>query len=130
MGLDLSKIVTPSCMSPTMEAFDCSKACWCSSVHEKVSDGLSRALNGSIVGVMLKAYDTWFTRPNHDLASVRFFGVGKSWMALVYFLQGFTVVGVISNPANSTLSRAKRNFSGLSVTLFEPQTSSHSTAWR
>ena len=64
-------------------------------------EGLSRALNGSIAGVILKAYDTWFTRPNHDLTSVRFFGVG---MALVYFLQGFTVVGVILNPANSTLS--------------------------
>jgi hypothetical protein len=33
-------------------------------------------------------------------------------MALVYFLLGFTVVVVISNPANSTLSQAKRNFSG------------------
>ena len=50
MGLDLSKIMTPFCMSPTMEAFDCSKDCWWSSVNKKVSEGLSRALNGSIAG--------------------------------------------------------------------------------
>lgn len=37
-------------------------------------------------------------------------GVGKSKMALVYFLQGLTVVGVISKPANSTLSLANVNY--------------------
>ena len=50
-------------------------------------------------------------------------------MARMYFLHGLTVVGVISNPANSTLSSAKWNFSGLRVTPLVAQMWSHSTAW-
>ena len=42
-------------------------------------------------------------------------GVGKSAIARRYFLQGFTSVHVISNPANSTSSCAKQNLSGLRV---------------
>ena len=38
---------------------------------------------------MMKAYATWFTNPNHDRTSVRFFGVGKSLIAQVNFLAWF-----------------------------------------
>ena len=40
--------------------------------------------------------------------SVMLDGVGKSAIARRYFLQGFTSVRMISKPANSTLSWAKR----------------------
>jgi hypothetical protein len=36
--------------------------------------------------------------------SVIFLGVGKSRIARKYFMQGWTVLDVISNPANSTTS--------------------------
>ena len=48
---------------------------------------------------MLKAYATWFTSPNHDRTSVRFFGVGKSLIARVNFWHGLTESAVISKPA-------------------------------
>ena len=38
-----------------------------------------------MVSAILKAYDTWLTRPNQDRISVRFRGVEKSAMALMYF---------------------------------------------
>ena len=49
-------------------------------------------------------------------------------MARTYFLHGFTVVGVISNPANSTLSSANLNLSGLTPWL--PHVSSQCAACR
>ena len=42
-------------------------------------------------------------------------GVGKLPMALRYFLHGHTLLGVISNPANSTVSVPTTNLSGLSI---------------
>ena len=74
--------------------------------------GLSSSLKGSIVSAILNA---WFTKPNQDLTSVRLCGVGKSEMALMYFLHGCTLSLVISKPANSTLSLANLNFSGLGL---------------
>ena len=61
--------------------------------------------------------------------SVMLDGVGKSAIARWYFLQGFTSVRVISNPANSTSSWAKRNLSGLRDMPFLIQISSHSVVW-
>ena len=54
-------------------------------------------------------------RPNHDRTSVREVGVGKSEMALVYFLHGRTVSLVISNPAKSTDSMVNLNLLGFRV---------------
>ena len=56
-------------------------------------------------------------------------GVGNSEMARRYFRQGLTSVLVISNPANSTSSWAKRNLLGLRVMPFLAQMSNHSVAW-
>jgi len=77
---------------------------------------------------MLNAYDTWLTRPNHDLTSVKLRGVGKSDMALRYFLHGRTVLLVISKPINSmgfvgvegdpVRSTDVEPFGGLEVALF------------
>ena len=92
--------------------------------------GLSSSLKGSIVWAMLNAYDTWFTKPNQDLTSVWLCGVGQSAMALMYLLHGRTVSSVISNPANSTSSWAKQNFSGLRVIPCLPQVSSQCEAWK
>ena len=50
---------------------------------------------GNITSAMLKAYETWFSNPNQDVTSVRVCGVGKSEMALMYFLHGLTVSVVI-----------------------------------
>ena len=82
--------------------------------------GLSSSRKGSIVSAMLR---TWFTKPNQDFTSVRLCGVGKSEMALMYFLHGRTVSLVISKPANSTSSLANLNFSGLRVIPCLPQES-------
>ena len=57
-------------------------------------------------------------------------GVGKLRMASRYFLHGHTLLGVISNPANSTVSAPKINLSGLSMIPLCPQRSSQSTAWK
>ena len=43
--------------------------------------GFKRSLNGCIVSDELMLYATWFTRPNQDLASVMFCGLGKSFIA-------------------------------------------------
>ena len=63
------------------------------------------------MSAMLNAYDTWFTKPNQDITSVRLSGVGKSAMALMYFLHGRTMSLVISKPANSNSSLANLNLS-------------------
>ena len=62
--------------------------------------------------------------------SVRHHGVGKSAMALIYLLHGRTVSLVNSKPANSTMSWAKRNFSGLRVIPCIPQVSRQFVAWK
>ena len=74
-----------------------------------------------MASAMLNAYDTWLPNPNQERMSVRLCGVGKSAMALMYLLQGRAVLLVISKPANSTLSWAKWNFSGLRVIPCLPQ---------
>ena len=113
-----------------MVNFDCSKAC-CSGMSQwNLLLGLSSSLKGSITSAMLKAYDTWFTKPNQDRTSVRLCGMGKSEMALIYFLHGRTVSLVISKPANSTSSLAKLNLSGLRVIPCLPQVSSQLAAWK
>lgn len=60
---------------------------------------------------------------------MRLRGVGKSEIVRVYFWYGLTQVLVISNPANSTVCRANRNFSGFRVIPCRPQVSSYSWAW-
>ena len=130
VGLVLSKILTPLWISSMMVSLDFSNACCSVSSQWNLLLGLSSSLKGSIVSAMLNAYDTWFTKPNQDLTSVRLCGVGKSEMALMYFLHGRTVSLVISKPANSTLSLAKLNFSGLRVIPCLPQVSNQLHAWK
>ena len=128
VGLVLSKILTPLWISSMMVVFDCSNACWSFSSQRNKLLGLRSSRKGSIVSALLNAYDTWLTKPNQDRMSVRLCGVGKSAIALMYLLHGRTVSLVISKPANSTSSWAKRNFSGLRVTLCLPQVSSQFAA--
>ena len=61
------------------------------------------------------AYETWLTRPNQERTSVMLLGFGKFWIASRYFLQGRTLLFVISNPANSTVSSPNLNFAGLRI---------------
>ena len=124
MGLVLSKILTPLWISLMMVSFDFSNVCCSVSLHWNLLLGLSSSRKGSIVSAMLNAYDTWFTKPNQDLTSVRLCGVGKSEMALMYFLHGRTVL-VISKPANSTLSLANLN-----MIPCLPQVSNQLDAWK
>ena len=95
---------TPCSISFTITAFDSRKASSRRLSHLKGVPGFSRSRNGSIISVMLKAYETWFIRPNHERTSVMFLGVGKSTIAFKYFGHGRTLSGVISKPANSTQS--------------------------
>ena len=128
VGLVLSYILTPSSISLTMTRFDSSKID-CSLVFQVNGvPGLRRRRKGSILWAMLKAYETWLTRPNHERMSVMFLRVGKSRMAWRYFQQGWTLSRVMSNPANSTLSAANTNLETLKVMPFFPQTSRYSTA--
>ena len=104
VGLVLSKILTPLWISSMMVSFDCSNACCIVSSQWNLLLGLISSRKGSIASVMLNAYDTWFTKPNQDLTSVRLRGVGKLEMAMMYFLHGRTVSLVILKPAISTSS--------------------------
>ncbi len=61
--------------------------------------------------------------------SVMFAGVGKSRIDSRNFLDGRTLVGVISKPANSTLSYANTNLLGFNVIPLFPHNCSNSTAW-
>ena len=61
--------------------------------------------------------------------SVRLAGVGKLQMALRNFQHGCTLSGVISNPANSTVSAPSTNLSRLRMMPWCPQRSSQPTAW-
>ena len=113
-----------------MVSLDFSNACCSVSSQWNLLLGLSSSRKGSIVSAILNAYDTWFTKPNQDLTSVRLCGVGKLEMALMYFLHGHTVSLVISKPANSTSSLANLNFSGLRVIPCLPQMSNQLAAWK
>ena len=80
--------------------------------------GLISSLNGSITDVLAWAQDTWLTKPNQDLASVRLVGVGKFWMALSSFVAGATPDEVISKPANSTFFLPNLNLSQFNTIPF------------
>ena len=115
MGLVGSKIFTPSSISWIITSLDSSKTLFSSSVHLKGVPDRRSWRNGSIRSATEKAYDTWFSNPNHECTLVMVLGVGNSRIALRYCLHGLTLSGVISNPANSIVSHPKTNFSGLSV---------------
>ena len=85
--------------------------------------------NGSVLSAAANAYATWLTSLNHDRMSVMLAGVGKSTIDSRNFLDGRTLVGVISKPANSTLSCANTNLLGFNVIPLFPHKYSHSTAW-
>ena len=71
----------------------------------------SNSLNGDMISACENAYATWLTRPNHDLTSVMFFGVGNSAIADMIFLVGPYPLGEIVNPAKSAVSSANTNLS-------------------
>ena len=78
-----------------MVSFDCLNACCSVSSQWNLLLALSSSQKGSIALAILNACDTWFTKPNQDLTSVRLCGVG---------LHGRTVSLMISKPVNSTSS--------------------------
>ena len=128
VGLDLSKMHTPSSISSIITDFDSSNSSLSPLSHLKGAQGLSDWRKGSMRSVAAKAYDTWFTSPNQERTSVMLVGVGKSHITSRYFLQGQTLVEVISKPANSTVSAPNTNLSGLRMMPLWPQMLSHSTA--
>ena len=128
VGLDLSKMGTPSSILLMITDLDSSKSWYSSSVHLKGVPGWRSWRKGSMRSVAAKAYETWLISPNHERTSVMLAGVGKSRIALRYFLHGRTLLGVISKPANSTVSAPNTNLSGFRIILLCPQRSSQSTA--
>ena len=130
VGLDLSKMRTPSSISSIITDFDSSNSSLSSLSYLKGVPCLSDWMKGSMRSVVAKAYDTWFMSPNQEHTSVMFVGVGKLRIASRYFLQGQTLVEVISKPVNSTVSAPNTNLSGLRMMPLWPQLSSHSTAWK
>ena len=129
VGRDASNILTPSSISLMMTLLGYSNSDCISSFHVNVVPGFKSARNGSTLSAAANAYATWLTSPNHDRISVMFAGVGKSRIDSRNFLDGRTLVGVISKPANSTLSCANTNVLGLNVIPLFPHNCSHSTAW-
>lgn len=55
---------------------------------------------------------TRLIRPNHARTSLILLGVGKFLMDSMYLSVGLIPSEVMTNPANSTVSLAKLNFSG------------------
>ena len=123
VGRDFSKILTPSWILEQISFFEASNA------FSVPREWGSKALNGNITDVMENAYATWLTRPNQARMSVMPCGVGNLEIDLRYFAEGLTSVKVIWNPANSTLSQAKRNLLGFRVMPLVAQRLSHSVAW-
>ena len=128
VGLNLSKMRTPSSISRMMTSLDSLNILSRVSSQWNGVPGFSSSQNGNIRSAVAKAYETWLTRPNQERMSVVLPGVGKLWMASKYFLQGRTLLGVISKPVNSTVSAPKTNLSGLRVMPWWPQRSSQVTA--
>ena len=128
VGLDLSKMRTPSSISLSMTSLDSLNMLLRVSSQWNGTPGFNSSLNGSIRSAVANAYETWLTRPNQERMSVVLAGVGKWRIASRYFLQGRTLVSVISKPVNSTVSAPKTNLSGLSVIPWCPQRSSQVTA--
>ena len=129
VGRDASNIMTPSSISLMMTLLDYSNSDCISSFHANVVPGFKSARNGSILSAAENAYATWLTSPHHDRMSVMFAGVGKSRIDSRNVLGGRTLFGVISKPANSTLSCANTNLLGFNVIPLFPHNCSHSTAW-
>ena len=131
VGLNLSKMRTPSSISLMMTSLDSLDSL---NILSRVSSqwngvpGFNSSRNGNIRSAVAKAYEIWLTRPNQERMSVMLAGVGKLRMASRYFLQGRTLLGVISKPVNSTVSAPKTNLSGLRVIPWWPQRSSQVTA--
>ena len=119
---------TPSSISLSMTPLDSLNMLSRVSSQWNGMPGFSSSLNGSIQSAVAKAYETWLTRPNQERMSVVLAGVGKWLIASWYFLQGRTLVSVISKPVNSTVSAPKTNLSGLRVISWCPQRSGQVTA--
>ena len=108
--LSMSKIEIPSftrSMICALDFWNASSRLWS---HTNLELGLTRSLKGCITGPSEKAQATWFTNPNHDLASVIFWGVGKSCIAESIDWEGATPEGVYCNPTNCTVSWQNCNF--------------------
>ena len=127
VGLDLSNMRTPSLISWMTT---CSNSSSRVSVQTKGVPGFIRCLKSCRWLATEKAYATWFKSPNHDRISVILDGRGNWRIASRLSWHGRTFSVVTSNPANFTVSFAKANFLGFSVTPFEAQASIHSTAWK
>ena len=128
VGLNLSKMWTPSSISLMMTSLDSFNILSRVSSQWKGVPGFSSSLDGNIRSAVAKAYEIWLTRPNQEWMSVVLAGVGKLRMASRYFLQGRTLWGVISKPVNLTVSAPKTNLSGLRVIPWWPQRPSQATA--
>ena len=106
----MSKVEIPSftrSMICALDFWNASSRFWS---HTNLELGLTRSLKGCITDPSEKAQATWFTNPNHDLASVMFWGVGKSCIAESIDWEGATREGVNCNPANCTVSWQNWNF--------------------
>ena len=90
-------------MIPLAMVFDYTNIDWSCSLHLKAVAGSSRWQNGNICCAMVKAQDTWFTRPVQEHTYV-FLGARKSRMACRCFGDGQTLSRIISKLENSTLS--------------------------
>ena len=77
VGLDLSKMRTPSSISSIITDLDSSNSSLSSLSHLKGVPGLSNWRRGSMSSVAAKAYNTWFMSPNQERTSVMFVGVGE-----------------------------------------------------
>ena len=78
VGLDFSKMRTPSSILSIITDLDSSNSSLSSLFHLKGVPSLSDWQKGSMHSVAAKAYDTWFMSPNQERTSVMFVGVGKS----------------------------------------------------
>ena len=113
VGLDFTKMCTPSLISSIITGLDSSDSSLSSLSHLKGVPGLSDCQKGSMRSVTAEAYDTWFMSPNQEHTSVMFVGVWKSHIASRYLLHGRMLVQVISKLANSAVSASNTNLSGL-----------------
>ena len=130
VGLLLSNISTPFCISCTMMTLVSSKRVSRLSVHLNTEFGFRRLRKGFILSADANAYATWLINPNQLLTSVILRGLGNSLIASMTCGHGRTDVGVISKPVKATVSFANSNLDGLRMMPFRPQMSNHSAAWK
>ena len=95
VGLDLSKMCTPSSISSVITDFDPSNSFFRSLSLLKCVSGLSDCQNASMHFVAVKVHDTWFMIPNQEHTSVMFAVVGNSQIVSRYFLHGQTLVVIL-----------------------------------